>query len=739
MATRYYPTRFSPSLRVGDVAPIVNGAWEHGDIQTYRPSGIFRIKTSKADGGLRLPAEFRCNRQGNYDFPFVRFMTPPLQAQTISGTFDLAFLILQRWSDGVDVTNDAKLRWKLHIYIAVGESTTVRHTLLANHIDSVDWPNPSVVWTGLTAPVALTSGSAVAGDVIVIELGMRIVSAPASVIGYPAESFAIAFVTGFGTTDTSNVELPDAVQGTSTAGRCPWFEFSATITEAAGSSPPSNELCANAISIPSLPFTSPFIDTTGSTDPGVSGGGRAAYWVWTAEKTGKAFFATYGSNYTTQISIATGSCGSLVIVNPTSYTRDSGIPGGRSMSSAGADVTEGVTYHIIVEHNAGFFAEHAATGGGACRLIGFYRDVPVEDDLYLVAWDIVALRESGGVVSPVNLGAALQGLDPSGIGIDYTKRPMVPISGDNPNPHVSDRLLVSLFSSDLVEILDLQTLSWAPSINEIDFIGAPYVGADNPAQLHLTHAGFLWQGFFGNGFNLVVGAGALPALLDVVSSPLDAGTLYGVEATSGDSQAGAPFTARKLDSPHPVTEITAPWAITIDEATNTLYYTSGGFYDPLSGEHPTRDSTVATIIKRYDLTNNAQLADFATVTPQAGQNPGLKGMRFIPIDGGLLACNSTQVIRFNRFGGVVRIYTPSNGQDSQSLVDVVLTANQQSFWVLDEATAHVFKFNLATGVEEADFPTYLIPGSTVQMQIYQPAVLTTPPPPCPVPDGTTLS
>src|SRR5262245_64382076 len=101
-------------------------------------------------------------------------------------------------------------------------------------------------------------------------------------------------------------------------------------------------------------------------------------------------------------------------------------------------------------------------------------------------------------------------------------------------------------------------------------------------------------------------------------------------------------------------------------------------------------------MKRYNVLSATQLPDFATIPLQPGNNPGLKGLRFLP-GGELLVCNSTVVHRVDALGVIVQTYTPSIPDDSQSLCDVQLTADGLAFWVVDEPTTRLFKFDIASG------------------------------------------
>jgi len=742
--TRYYPVTSFPSVRVG--GPWV-GVW--GDKATADPngdSGALRLQTSKVDGGWLRPSANRCNRQGNYDFAWARFATPPLVAQLIDGTFDVCFQVRAAWEDAVLADTTASVVvYKVHVYIAIGESTTVRHTLLDNYVDSGAWVGPPVTATyqGLAGPPTLLPNSTVDGDVIVIEIGARIVSSPTPAPTYPASNMTALPINGIGVTDTVNAAYVDAAPGDTFATFAPWMEFSGTHVPAAVPLPPANGSCATATVIASLPYDSGFIDTTQATDPGWNpggspkDGGRAVWWTWTADRNGTVFFATRGSNYPCSTYILQGGCGGLSFGSASWNTRRR-YGTGRDQGSASMDVVAGVTYHIVVQHWQSDFFTYGNNQGGSCRLLGFYREVPVENDIYIVSGDVLALREtSPGVLTPVNLGSENVPSEPAGVAIDYTKRPMVSVEGVS--PHVDERLLVASFAFGHVDVMDLKTLAWSDGFTGyVDYLSPWGALGPNAAQMYITAAGFLWFGQFGNGFHLVGSAGLLPAFLDNVSDDPDISTPLGVEAINGTSQAGSPFAYQTLNAPHPVVEHTAVWCFTVDEANNILFYSSGGQYSSETGDHPTRNNIAAVQIKRYDLSTNTQLADFATVTPAAGVNPGLKGMRFLPGDGGLLVCNGSQVLRLSSAGAVVGTFTPSIPAESNTLQDLVVLADQSAFWVQDLNTTRLFKFDLAVGIEVATYQPYAEQGGFVQMAIYlpdghsicPPGSAPCPPPPC---------
>jgi hypothetical protein len=712
MATRYYPAVKVPGARIHGTTA---GAWARQSFfsQSWSPvQWTWQLSTSKTNAGALTTRSAKTNQQGDYDFFGWRMITPPLMAQTIDGTVDLCWNVRARWNDGFTTTNDSVVRYKLHIYITVGQTAAVRHTLLDNYVDSVNWPGVSgAVWRSLFAAQALIAGDTQAGDCIMVELGARVVSSPTPVATYPPTTWTDMPIRGTGTNDGAGAPFVDAVAGNTATNLAPWIEFSDTIVEQAAPSPPANDACVDAIVIAALPYTSPEIDTTQSADTD-----RAGWWTWTAPVTGKVCFHTFGSNYGTIIALFTGGCGGLTPVGFVSTNTE--LAQHRAQSSVMFTAQIGVQYWIRVRNSNS--VNNAPQSGGLLQLSGFTRQTtPATDDIYLPAGTLVQIR-SGSVI---NLNAGFSSVFPTGVAIDYTERPMDDLNGGT---HVGERILVGLHNFDLVEIFDLPTLSYGDFQFEVDFIGDPLdvPGVSiHPAQLYITAAGRLYTGWFGNGYLFVAGLGGLPAILSTLSNDPTYAAVKSLEATDGDSQAGAPFTATyQLPSP----EITSPWAIGVDEAAGVLYYTSGGFYEPVGG----------AIVRRYDVNASAQLPDLVTLALQGVNNPGLKGLQVIP-GGGLLICNGTVVHRLDTVGGITTTYTPSIAEDSQSLVDVRMTADGQGFWVIDLATTRLFHF-LLDGTEVETVQPYLVPGTLVQMALYQPEGITPPEPPEPPDEGCPL-
>ena len=690
MATRYYPAVKTPNVRFHGGAA---GTWatKGAYVESWNPAQwTWRYAQTKVDAGAQSLLTLHTNQQGNHDFFIDRFVTPPLAAQTLTGTFQWCFGVQATWLTGVSESNDSIVRYKLHVYIAQGQSHLVRTTLINNVVDSVDFPGTAgQVWRSLAAAQAV-AGSILEGDVIVVERGFRVISSPTPAPTYPPSDMTKVRWRSSGADNT----FADAVAGDTVTNRAPWVEFSMTLTEQAPPAAPANGTCATAIAIPALPYQSPDIDTTAA--PGTE---REVWWSWVAPTSDHVYFHTFGGNSNVTIAVFKNGCGVLTPVTPTRY--DTRQAAHRSQSTALFLAVAGTAYLIRVRNTAS--ANNAPNSGGLVRLSAFYKDiVPQTDDVYAGGGYIMAIR--GAQI--VNMMGDFYTSGITGLAIDYTKRTMDDLNGGT---HSDERLLIGLHNFELVELIDLKTLSYFPLFQfEIDFIGDPWsvplVGI-HPAQIHVTKTGLLYVGWFGDGYLYVGGIGTLPAFLNTVSSLPAYSALKTIDAVKADSQPGNPFT--DLEYVLPI-EVTAPWAIALDEAAGVLYYTSGGVYVPVGGQR----------IKRWNVATASAMADLAIVTLKAGKNPGLKGLAVLPGGAGVLVCNSTVIERYDAWGVLVATYTPSIADDSQTLVDVVITESGGHFWTLDLATTRMFRFNLGTGLEDLTVQPFLVPGSVLQLVLY---------------------
>lgn len=692
MATRYYTTHKNPGTFIRGP---YQGTWEYQAVGTSSKSprhGTRLLQTTKDSScGPQDEEIFACNQQGNFDFASdIRYITPPLAAQSISGTFNLCFGMFQDWTTALGQSNNSVVQFKLFIYLTDGQSTDVKTVLLDNYIDPTAINYANNKFTSLTSAQALAAATAAEGDSIIVEFGWRVVSSPTPTPTYPPTDWTRIGWASNGTDSTK----ADAVAGeiVASTSRAAWMEFSMNLAHAADAAAPANDSCAEAITIAAFPYASAQINTIFSTDLPY----HSVWWKFTATRAGFIWFTCHGSNYRAGINIYSGNCAALSLVNEnksTSFYYD------RSIACTSAIVEVGVEYFVKVE------AQHANNAGGSLKLNGFYREEPLQDDLYIASGSILALRDG----QMVNVSNDFLSFSPTGIGIDYTQRPLVSLIDGSTNTNI--RLLIGLFGDDLIEIVNLDTLNIGTG--ELDWISDPFRGAirRKPAQFHLTAAGMLHVGFFGNGFLYVVGrASGIPALMNTVSNDLDLTKMVSISAVDGDNQSGAPYTAteRELDI-----QVCSPWAIALDEATGVMYYTSGGFYEPVGGD----------TIKRYNINTNTQLADFATIALSGTDNPGLKGIALLSA-GGLLVCNGNVVTRLNAAGAVIQTYTPPSIGTPITLVSVCPNAAQDKFWTLDLLSSTLWQFNIATGAVLQTHDAWV--GDYVQMLTYLPGAA--PPP-----------
>ena len=298
--------------------------------------------------------------------------------------------------------------------------------------------------------------------------------------------------------------------------------------------------------------------------------------------------------------------------------------------------------------------------------------------------------------------------------------------------HARERLCVAIHSLELVEVLDLATLSKGNS--EIDFINDTY--DTTPVSDHHSTMAMLYdtatppvQGkdnttllaFFGDGYLHVSGAPPLPSFYaGETDGAVDAADLRRIENNEGDSQDAAPFTegSRFVLA----VEHAAPAHIALDPNNSVVYYTSGGHYISNS-QAGTLGATVdlrATLIKRFDIDSNTQLSDLATVPLAPAKNQGLRGLAVLPVGHGVLVCNGSRVDWVTLAGDVARSYSPQPENLAQSLIACAVTADGNSFWVLDEDSTWLFRFDIRSGNMTASFPTYLPPGGATQIALYQP-------------------
>lgn len=706
-ATRFYPSKFAPEENVVGPYSTVPG-WDEPLNAWSERNQTYILSTSKTNGGTQQSIQYNTNQQGNWDVPISRFMTRPLVEQVIFGTFDLCAYVQAVWVDPVlSPSNASSVRFKLLVYVTVGQTAEVR-SVLADITGTVDFPGTgAAAWRSLAAPVALTTQDCFDGDSVMVEFGFRVVSSPTPAYGYPPPippgqnytSVPHAFI---GTTTSGNVPVADAVAGSTTLARAPWVDFSNALVLRPVGDPPANDACADAVVIASLPYKSPRISTVYA-----AGTQKEVWYVHTFAESGRVAIFAGGSNYLVQLDAG------FVFGSPACSNIDFELPVERlerlvgTTQSAGIwDVTSGQTWYFRVRSRVPTATDNGARESGGSLLVRLFMiEEPVEDDLILPCGSVGVFRE-GQLVA---FTAAFFSQFPTGVAIDYTRRSM---ADNNGGFHTEWRVLVGLFGSDIVEILDLATLNLGEQ--EIDFIDDPLATNfspglpvhKHPARLAVSAAGQLYISFFGNGFQYVNGFGtSIPSQLNTAPSTVGLyGGIRSIDAVKGDNQAGAPFTADVLTG---TAEVTNPWGIAL-QPDGDIYYTSGGLYIPIGGTEVRRIST-----------SGVQGALFTTLTLPASANPGVKGL-YVFSDGSALVCNGTCVQRFTAGGTLVGTFTPSVPSLSRVLMDVQITADGQSGWAVDLGTNVLWKFRLSDMTELAYYETDLLSGSLTQMAIVQP-------------------
>lgn len=677
---------------------------------------VWLLSQTKSDAGVvRIGSEIMTTNQTPSDQLYLRWVTPPLAAQTISGTFDLVSFF-SVWQESPD-SPVCYGQIKLHVYVTVGQSTAVRGVLLNRYVDPTLRGNFFDAWVTLASPQTLAAVACEAGDSVIVELGVRVTTSgtwpvpnvrPNDPDDYASfrlnrggtvsqAVYGSGFFSGIGAADASLTDIDPIAQN-----RAPHFDFSHTFVELPNTNPiPTHTTYPTAKPILSLPFTDGPIDSSQVSVPQ-----REVWYSWTPDRDGRVILHTWGSGYGVRI---------FVYLNPaTGGTADTVSRVEKqvvtSMAVAVVDVTAGVPVYIVCRSIRNGL--NAPETGGRLFLTVRWRTPLAHNDVILATAGYLVRYTAAGVLAEVQTDFA--GLALSGLAIDYTHRPMEQPYHDEAPPHTADRLYLGIFGLDYIEILDLATLNVGEA--EIDFLSDPLydgysLGANfNLSSLAFSPTGRLCVGWFGNGFTLVADHEGSYQFQAATNQSADINVTDGLFA---DSQSGSPFPPA-VRWPVPV-EAGGTNYIELAPDGHTLFYTSGGWYVPVGGQ----------TIYRVDIETGVQ-APFATVPPGPGINPGLKGL-FPLLDGGCLVCNGGEVVRLNAAGVIVQHYTPTPSDRAQSLADVEMDSDNEFFWVLDERTTTLFKFNLATGVQVIDLWTQLGLGSSTSLVIYrrpaQPTVL----------------
>jgi hypothetical protein len=722
--TRYYPTKHNIRTRIEDLAA---GDWDmlHNAglaADAFRPQS-FMMSQVKSGGGEATNNGFSTNQTGQ-DIILCRFFSPPLEAQTISGTFNLCFKVNSRHETTLGDVAGGDIRYKVHIFITNGQTGQVRHVLADNVVDTTPWTtSTSAAWTQLTAPINLTSGACLEGDSVCIEFGASIVSISTPLPTATPIDWNYSNVLGFGVVhDQSWIALPDAPTSGTTADRVAYFDFSHSFVEQSLPASPSNISAGTAVEITSWPYISPELNTSTA-----NSACRQIWYKFTAPETNRCFITSLGSTYDTVIWVFD----EADIGNPIFGNQSNGLvtagAGGVDFSRCDRlvilDAQQGNTYYIRV-HTGTLTTSQGGAGqssGGLFRLTMSWYSAPAEDDLYVPAANIYRLRD--GVIvdaTPEERFAAT-----TGIALDYSGAVMADFNNPSyPTPtHTNHRLLIAEHDFNSVQIYDAITLQRNSSVvgsitSALEGTGA--VGVQLFQSTLSMRGSTLHVAAWGNGYTLVNGSVQLqdstyynhPA--DPASSAYMR-TLTDLPALVLDEQGAQVLRG----TPHPVPAGPLdPWHIEVATDNRTLYYVSGGWYRDESQIGGVLTSHRTNTIKRFDLNTDLALSDFTSLPLASGVREGLYGLALNP-NGQVLVCNGPTVNRISSGGFLLQTYTFPSAK-SRALVDVVYTSDAEAFWAYDQSTATLFKVDIETGAILQTVDTYFWSRVTTQIVIYQP-------------------
>jgi hypothetical protein len=694
VSTKYYLTKKYPwFVPVGPYA----GTW---DSTNERPAGYFihdytwLLAQTNTDGGVvSLRPAITRNSNDPTDVIFHRWVTPPLEAQTISGTLNINQMV------SVFVTGTgpaASAVFKLHAYVTVGQSLEVRSTLLNNYVDSAAWAGATGTHTTLSAAQTLATQTCSAGDSVVVEIGSRIsVSGTyTSPISRPPNEYAnVRFSLGTQTSE-GGAAAADGVVGSTTLGAS-YVEFSHTFTEQSYSGTiPTNIDGASATVIAALPFT----ETSDTTH--VSSTLKRVWYTWTAPSTQRMMVHTLGSTYWARVDGFVGSDTGATI----SYLTFDAKQRFTAMCAFMFEASAGTTYYFRIQSSADV-NNAQATGGILVFTLLPHQDV-ADGDVLIASSGWIARYTTDGVL--VDLSTLFSTSKLSGLAIDTTHRSLNAVTGGT---HAGDRLVVGDFGSGNVLLLELANPR--RRIDSITDVLLPSVG-EKLSALTMTATGQLVIGWFGNGFTFM--AANVGSWMDT-SATSGTAPLAVTDAAYGDIQPGAPFAAATYLTAD--LDVGGTNYVEFDQTGDVVWYTSGGWYRPIGGQ----------IVKRYNITTDTQLADFATLPTGPGPNPGLKGLFPLPDTpttpgGGCLVCNGAEVRYLNASGTTVRTYAPSG---ALGLTDVELTSDGEAFWTFDDATMVLYKYDIETGDLLVEVSTALGYNEATSLVVYRADAFPAPP------------
>ncbi len=694
----------------------LSGAWadcfvdSEPSFEIFRTLELTQYKAGKGDfattvgGDLTTPIVVT-NQQGNFDILWQRFMTPPLAGQTLSGTINTCIAFNARWRNTLGVFSaNSTCRLKIHVYTTVGQTPVVRNVLVNNYINSsnLNNANANIVWEDLDVAQSVAT-TITAGDSIVVEVGVRVVSSLTPTPTYPPSEWTEIKIIGLGTEHSGTAWPADPTAGTTATSprdQVAYLDFSDTITEQALPASPTNISPMTATDMGVLPYVTP----AGVNTKGCTANARALWYAFTSTRDGFAIFRSAGTMGSAVVDVYSGDGSSYstltsTLGSTTVASQDQSLT--RALAAWACPVTEGATYYMRVYCRA-TAAVTSKASGQFVQVAVSYQEAPEAGDVFLPSHAITAWRDG----TLVNWQNSLENFSPSGITIDYTQRPMDDLNG---GVNTNYRIFVALFSTSLIEIFDLTTLNRAQQ--EIDFINDPLELASGRttahlAALHMTTDGTLYVQTMGNGFLYVMGVlGGIPADLTEVSDNADLSYVRGMDGTHADNQTGAPWPlADEFDA---TPDETSPWHGGLDQARSILYYGSGGTYFTLPNP--------AQVAKTFNVSGNTQGANFSTESA-SGVAQGLKGM-CVSLAGDVFICNGNEIVQRDSTGTLVNTFDPVSDYPV-NLFDVRMDPDGLHIWALDGSTSDLFQFEIESTTQTQYVQTWQAVGGSLQIAVF---------------------
>ncbi|MDO8291700.1 MAG: hypothetical protein Q7T29_02340 [Gallionella sp.] len=158
LLTRFYMQNAAP-----DFATVTThrGLWDS-------TAAVLQRKLSRTkSGAIASKGVAEASATNNYDVLLLKLVSEPITtAQTIAGTLN--------WVAGsLESAGGMNAHWHVHAYVTVGDTDTLRGTLVNNYTEALgtnEWP-ATAVGDGPVAPLTLTPVTIFANDRIVIEAG----------------------------------------------------------------------------------------------------------------------------------------------------------------------------------------------------------------------------------------------------------------------------------------------------------------------------------------------------------------------------------------------------------------------------------------------------------------------------------------------------------------------------------------------------------------------------------------